>query len=85
MTTVTIREVQHNLAAYVKRVEQGEDIEIRRRDKVVARLVHAGSYDVAPINLNWGQVRERRQSLWHGKPTPGKPASDIVREDRGDR
>jgi len=42
METATIREVQHNLAAYVRRVQQGEQIEIRRRNRVVARLVPLG-------------------------------------------
>ena len=85
MESATIREVQHNLAAYLRRVEQGEDIVIRRRNKIVARLIPAGGYDAVPKDLDWGKVRERRETLWGGKLAHGKPASEIVRESRGDR
>ena len=85
METATIREVQHNLAAYVRKVEHGEEIEIRRRNKVVARLVPARDSAEADRDLDWGEVSERRHRLWGGKPAPGKPASKIVYESRGDR
>ena len=39
MVTVTVREVQHHLAALLERVERGESVEIRRRQRPVARLV----------------------------------------------
>jgi prevent-host-death family protein len=82
MESATIREVQHNLAAYVRRVEHGEEIEIRRRSKVVARLVPAANGKTAERDLNWEAVSERRNRLWGGKPAPGKPASEIVYESR---
>jgi prevent-host-death family protein len=85
METATIREVQHNLAAYVRRVEHGEEIEIRRRNKVVARLVPSGDSAQAARKLDWAEVREWRLRLWGGKLAPGKPASEIVYESRGDR
>lgn len=85
MESATIREVQHNLAAYLRRVEQGEDIVIRRRNKIVARLVPAGAYEAAAKPLDWGRVRERRAAMWGGKPAPGKPASEILSDSRGDR
>jgi antitoxin (DNA-binding transcriptional repressor) of toxin-antitoxin stability system len=85
METATIRDVQHNLAAYVRRVEQGEHIDIRRRSRIVARLVPAGE-SVKPANCpNWGELREWRRKVWGGKPVPGKPGSQIVYESRGDR
>lgn len=85
METATIREAQHNLAAYVRRVEQGEEIEIRRRNKVVARLVPAGEFGTASRALNWAELREWRRKAWGSKPTPGKPTSELVYESRGDR
>lgn len=86
METATIREVQHNLAAYVRRVEQGEEIQIRRRNRVVARLMPADMADTPPPkDLHWEVVAERRERLWGGKLAPGKPASEIVYESRGDR
>lgn len=85
METATIREVQHNLAAYVRRVENGEEIEIRRRNKVVARLVPGGVRAIGGPDLDWAEVTARRNRLWGAKLTPGKPASEIVYESRGDR
>ena len=85
METATIREVQHNLAKYVRRVEQGEEIEIRRRNKVVARLVPSGVPETPARDLHWEEVEERRRRLWGDKPVPGKPTSEIVYESRGDR
>lgn len=84
MESATLRDVQHNLAAYLRRVEQGEDIEIRRRNKVVARLVHVDLYKGAE-KADWGRVRERRTALWGPKSAPGKPASKLLYELRGDR
>jgi len=85
MESATIRDVQHNLAAYVRRVEQGEEIEIRRRNKVVARLVPGGDFAQAARKVDWAVVGARLDRLWGGKPAPGKPAAEIVYESRGDR
>lgn len=85
MESVTIREMQHHLGTYLRRVEQGEEIEIRRRNKTIARLV-ATTPDALPSKaLNWGAVAERRERLWGNKPVTGKPISQIVSELRGDR
>jgi len=84
METVTIREIQHNLAAYVRRVESGEKIEIRRRNKVVARLVPAGQSARRREGLNWAEVAMWRRKLWGDKPAPGKPLSAIVYDSRGE-
>lgn len=85
METATIREVQHNLAAYVRKVEHGQEVEIRRRNRVVARLVSAGVVIKPARDLNWGELREWRRRVWGGKQAPGKPLSEIVYEARGDR
>ncbi|MFZ4396336.1 MAG: type II toxin-antitoxin system Phd/YefM family antitoxin [Kiritimatiellia bacterium] len=80
-----IRQAQHNLAAYVRRVEQGEMIEIRRRNRVVARLVSVEPpARPAPVH-NWGELRAWRRKIWGTKPVTGKPASGVVYESRGDR
>ena len=83
--TATIREIQHNLAAYVRRVEHGEEIEIRRRSKVVARLVPMGGAVMDSKRVDWSDMYEFRRRLWGDKPVPGKPTSEIVYESRGDR
>ena len=85
MQTATIREVQHNLAAYVRLVEHGQQIEIRRRNRVVARLVPAGETAKPDRKVNWEDIGVWRRRLWGTKPLPGKPLSEIVYESRGDR
>ena len=85
MQTVTIREIQHNLAAYMRKVENGEKIEIRRRNKVVARLVPAGPSAKRCEGLNWAEVALWRRKLWGDRPAPGKPLSAIVYDSRGER
>ena len=85
MQTVTIREIQHNLAAYVRKVENGENIEIRRRNKIVARLVPAGQSAKRCAAPNWAEVAAWRRKLWGNKPAPGKPLSATVYDSRGER
>jgi len=84
METATIRKVQHNLAAYVRKVEHGQEIEIRRRNHVVARLVPAVTPPAAARDPKWGEVRERLRRMWGDKPAPGKPTSEILYESRGE-
>jgi prevent-host-death family protein len=85
METATLREIQHNLAAYIRRVEQGEEIEIRRRSRVVARLAPASASATSKRELRWEEVAERRRRLWGDEPVPGKPTSELVYESRGER
>ena len=85
METATIRDVQHNLAAYVRKVEHGQEIKIMRRKQVVARLVPAGESLESTRKVNWKDMWEWRRKMWGDKPLPGKPISEIVYESRGDR
>ena len=82
MQTVTIREVQHNLSAWLQVVEAGEEIEIRRRNKPVAHLVPAIS---RARKVDWSFAAERRRRIWDGRKTPGTPIETVVAEGRGDR
>ncbi len=85
MKSATIREVQHNLAKYLRRVELGEEIEIRRRNKIIAKLIPSVDLSQKTKKVDWSIVAERRRKQWGGKPLPGKPLSEIVYEARGDR
>ncbi len=85
MESATIREVQHNLAAYVRKAEHGQEVEIRRRRRVVAKLVPAGERPGAARKVNWEDLRAWRLQMWGGKPVAGKPLSELVYESRGDR
>ncbi len=85
METVTIRQVQHNLAAYVRQVENGMEIVIRRRNKPVARLVSAENAKPRLRKVDWSDMYEFRRRIWGDTQAPGKPTSEIVYEARGDR
>ncbi len=52
MQTATIREVQHNLARFIRLVETGEEVQILRRDKPVARLTPVEPPPGANVNLS---------------------------------
>ena len=83
MQTATIREVQHNFARFIRLVEAGEEVQILRRNKPVARLtpVEAGP----GASADWSGVSARRAAVFRAGRPPGKPVSDLVLESRGDR
>ena len=83
MTTVTVSEAQHNLAALLRQVEAGEEVTIRRRNRTVARLVPVEPDAAVPVD--WSHLTEFRRKLWGGKHAPGMPISQVVIEARGDR
>jgi prevent-host-death family protein len=85
MEAVLMRDVQHNLAAYLRRVEQGEVVEIRRRNRVVARLVSVERPAKRMAGRNWGELREWRRKTWGATPVAGTTVSEIVLESRGER
>ena len=83
MTTATIRQIQHNLAGYVRRVEAGEEIEIRRRNRPVARIVPLVSG--AARRVDWSDLQSWRQSTFRHRKPRGKTVSELIYESRGDR
>ncbi len=89
MASVGVRELRSSLSRYLKRVREGEIIEVTERGRPIARIMPAG-IDERAATL----VAEGRAS-WSGKravpparpvrPNPGgKLASDYISEDRGD-
>jgi antitoxin (DNA-binding transcriptional repressor) of toxin-antitoxin stability system len=79
MKSATIRDVQHNLSEVLSWVEQGEQVLVFRRKKLVARLVPPG-----PAPVESPDFIARARSAWGPKPR-GKPLSEIVAEGREDR
>lgn len=83
MPTTTIREVQHNLAAVIRRVEAGEEVAIYRREKAVARIV-----PVEPDSnrhVDWSELSVWKKTAFRRRRFPGKMISDLVAEGRGNR
>lgn len=79
MKTATIREIQHNLSKVLSWVEQGEEVRVLRRKKVVARLLPPD-----PQSTACPDFVERARAIW-GKNPRGKPMSALLSESRGER
>ncbi|MBI3179507.1 MAG: antitoxin Phd/YefM, type II toxin-antitoxin system domain protein [Deltaproteobacteria bacterium] len=79
MKTATVRQIQHNLSKVLSWVERGEEVQVLRRKKVVARLVPP---DPQPVSSP--DFLGRARAVWGEKPR-GKPLSDILSESRGER
>ncbi len=79
MKVATVLEVQSNLKSFLRSVEQGEEIEIRRRNKPVARIV-----PIRPKHVDWSDAGKRLRRIYGRKVVGGKPTHAIVAEDRGD-
>jgi antitoxin (DNA-binding transcriptional repressor) of toxin-antitoxin stability system len=79
MKTAGVRELQHHLSKILSWVERGEEVQVLRRKKVVARLVAP-----EPVARQAPNFVRRAQSIWGKKPR-GKALSKVVSEARGDR
>jgi len=84
-TTVTTREAQHNLAKLLRRVEQGEQIEVLRRKKPVAHIVPVRPAGAEPGKVDWSDFPDRLDKIWHGGMAPGRSTDDILDDLRGER
>lgn len=79
MKTATVRQMQHNLKEVLSWVEQGEEVSVMRRDKIVARLLPA-----APQTVAVPDFVGRARAVWGERPV-GKPPSELISEGRGER
>jgi len=80
--TASVREIQHHLSRVLEWVEGGEEVEVTRRKKVVARIVPAE--DPEKKRPEWPDFEARwKEDFPNG--CPGKPLSEIVDEGRGPR
>ena len=80
MKTATVREIRHDFSRVLTWVEDGEQVEITKRKRVVARLVPAKA---KPRKLEWPDLAARRKKIFPNG-VKGKPASKIVDEGRGE-
>jgi prevent-host-death family protein len=80
-STVSVRELQQNLKRVMARVERGQEIEVTRRRRPVARLTPVGS---SARPRPWPDLEARAQSVFGDRViAPG--ASEMVIEGRGER
>ena len=81
MKTVTVRDVQHNLAALLEEVRKGQEITVTKRGTVIARIVPARK---AKRAIAWPDSAARMKRLGE-RAAGGTPASSIIREMREER
>ncbi len=79
MKRATIRQVQHNLSEVLSWVEGGEEVQVLRRNKVVARLLPPGP-EASPSP----DFVARARAVW-GDKAQGTTLSAILSESREDR
>jgi len=84
MKSASIRTVQHELAAMIARVEQGEEIIITRHNRPVARLA-----PISPAESPATSKPARLRAYWRNRPLPPAVRSkrthaELVAEGRGE-
>jgi prevent-host-death family protein len=85
MRSVRIAELKDRLSEHLRAVERGAEIEVRDRDRPIARLVpvegREGGLRIVPPKRPFAEVRDRR-------PRPARwktPSLDLLLEERGRR
>jgi prevent-host-death family protein len=81
MKAAAVRQIQHHLSDVLRSVEDGEEVLITKRGRVIAKIVPAReqSQDIA-----WPDFVRRSTQIW-GSRIKGKPVSSIIIEQRKDR
>ena len=81
MKTASIRDVQHHFNKVLAWVEKGEEVQITRRNKTVAKIIPS---TIRPQSAKWPDFAARARAIWGAKPK-GKSLSKIILEDRAER
>jgi prevent-host-death family protein len=81
MRTASVRDVQHHLSKVLAWVEKGEEVQITRRNRTIAKIVPAGAPTRRVVLPAFG---ERARKIWGEMPT-GSNLSKIILDDREER
>ncbi len=81
MKMASVREVQHHLRKVLAWVEKGEEVQITRRNKPIARIVPAEVHS-SPVLFPDFEARARK--IWGNTPA-GKSLSEAVLDHRDER
>ena len=80
MKSVSIETAQKNLPELLREVEAGEELQLTRKKRVVAKII-----PMPRINKkkpDWAETFKKVNAIFGGKPAPGKPGSRIVIDGR---
>jgi prevent-host-death family protein len=81
MKTASVREVQHHFSKVLAWVEKGEEVQITRRNKLVAKIVPA---DAPGTGIILPAFAARARQIW-GETTAGKSLTRTVLDAREER
>ncbi len=81
MRTTNVRMVQHNLAQVLRWVQAGEEVQLTRRQTVIAKIVPC---QAARKSIQHPDFVTRARAIWGNRPK-GLPLSETVCADRGER
>ena len=87
MKTVTVEEVASNFPALLRIVQRGEELNVVRRRKRVARIIPAigaahNRRSSKTRKTEWAHHFAKLDAIYGGKAAPGKPGSQIITEGR---
>ena len=80
MKTTTVRELRNNYAQVLKWVSKGEEVEVTRRGKVVAKVVPPAA--AKKEKVDWLESAAFSREAWSTKLTAGQSAA-ILAESQG--
>ena len=81
MKTASVRDVQHHLSKVLAWVEKGEEVQITRRNKPVAKIVPA---EAQGTRIDLPAFAARARQIW-GETPVGKSCAQTVVDDRKER
>jgi prevent-host-death family protein len=81
MKKASVREIQHHFSDILRRIEEGEEVCITKRNKIVAKIVPHSEIQREPVEYPdfVGRAKEICET------SRGKPLSDTVIEERNER
>jgi prevent-host-death family protein len=80
MKTTTVRELRNNYSRVLRWISKGEEVEVTRRGKVVAKVVPPPSAKARKVD--WDQSAAFSQGTWSTTLTADESAA-ILAESRG--
>lgn len=81
MKTVAVRDLRHHFSEIEARLKQGEEIVIRKRNHVIAKLVPLSPH---PETMDYPDFAARQRRIFGDKVLPATGV-ELVTQDRGER
>jgi len=77
MKSTTVRELRNNYSKVLKWVAKGEEVEVTRRGKPVARVVPVAS--AGPLEVDWNKSAALTRKSW-SKPLTAEQSAAVLAE-----